>query len=54
MDNLTNVLLEQDDSLVADQTYKTLMEKSKNYSTLDLLDSYEKDVYIERQWEDLY
>jgi hypothetical protein len=42
MDNLTNVLQEQDDSQVVDQTCKTLMEKSNSYSIQDLLDVYER------------
>lgn len=54
MDNLTNVLLEQDDSQAVDQTSKTSMEKSKSYSTVDLLDPYEKEFWYEEQLRNLH
>lgn len=49
MDNLINVLHEQDDSQVVGQTSKTSTEESKYYSTLDLLDAYEKEWWYEEQ-----
>lgn len=54
MVNSINVLQEQVDCQVVNQTCKTSTVESKSYSTLALLDAYEKDVYIERLWEDLY
>lgn len=45
MDNLTNVLQEQADSVVVDQISRTLMEKSSSCSIHDLLDTYEKVDY---------
>ena len=54
MDNLTNVLQEQDDSQVADQTSKTLTEESKSYSTVDLLDPYEKEFWYEEHIRNLH
>ena len=54
MDNLINALQGQVDCRAVNQTYRTSTEESKVSSTLALLDAYEKDVYIERLWEDLY
>lgn len=54
MDNLINALRGQVDCRAVNQTCRTSTEESKGYSTLALLDAYEKDVYIERLWEDLY
>lgn len=54
MDNLINALQGQVDCQAVNQTCRTSTEESKGYSTLALLDAYEKDVYIERLWEDLY
>lgn len=54
MDNLINASLVQDVCQVVNQTCRTSTEESKGYSTLALLDAYEKDVYLERLWEDLY
>ena len=54
MDNLINASLVQDVCQVVNQTCRTSTEESKVSSILALLDAYEKDVYIERLWEDLY
>lgn len=54
MDNLINASLVQVDCRAVNQTCRTSTEESKVSSILALLDAYEKDVYLERLWEDLY
>lgn len=45
---------EQVDSQVVDQISRTLMDKSSNYSTVDLLDAYGKDFYLDELLKDNY